>query len=106
MASRRQALADDIAQNHALSPSIRKKNVRNVPRIATVATDPTSDAAPETFVDTHAWRSCVSRSIAWPTSGGTLTSARRACSVVNDVVMASTAAAMYGMKAIAMITRV
>ena len=30
IASRRQVLADDIAQTHALSPSIRKKNVRKV----------------------------------------------------------------------------
>ena len=39
-ASRRQALADDIAQTHALSPSIMKKKVRNVARIAMVAIAP------------------------------------------------------------------
>ena len=96
IASRRQVLADESTQTHALSPSIMKKKVRNVPRIATVATVPTSAATACAEAANQPWTPLTTRLIANPISGGMDRSASLAWSVARPVLSASRNCATYG----------
>src|SRR5689334_10743283 len=106
MASRRQVLAADRTQTQALSPSIRKKNVRNVPRIAIVATWPIFPAMLDAAVDAQALSASVASETMRPISGGMLMSASRAWTAATPAPSADRKSATYGRKASAITTTI